>query len=327
MTPQRDGTRFYPGASDPMKRVLVVHYSQSGQLTEIVRSFVGQLHRGKRIDLVWEELQPVHPYPFPWPFFRFMDVFPESVCMYPPQMRPFSFDPATRFDLIILAYQVWFLAPSLPVTGFLKSPEAMVMNGVPVITVVNCKDRWLMAQERVKECIKQLGGKLIDNVVLFQKGNPVTVLVSTLRWLWTGKKDGFWKVFPRAGVSDHEIRGCERFGKAIAQALETGKVAGGHPVLKGLGAVEVDPKIIKQEQVGYSHFLFWGKMLRRVGKQGEWRRIPFLFLFMVYLGCLLLISLPVDLIFKLAINPFRRRALQEEIEYYEQPSGSSRDRL
>ena len=67
-----------------MKMVLIVYYSQSGQLTEIVNSLAGPLHKSRNVEIVWEELQPVNPYPFPWPFFRFLDAFPESVWMDTP---------------------------------------------------------------------------------------------------------------------------------------------------------------------------------------------------------------------------------------------------
>ena len=306
-----------------MKKVLVIHYSQSGQLTEIVKSITRPLLQSKKIELVFEELQPAKPYPFPWPLIKFIDVFPESVLMEPPEMKPFLFDADTRFDLVLLAYQVWFLSPSLPVTGFLKSTKALVMKDVPIITIVNCRDKWLMAQEKVKESLRRIGGKLIDNVALVHQGNPITTLITTLRWLWAGKKEGFWKIFPPAGVSDDDIRGAERFGEAILHALETGEIDKGKPVLKGMGAVKVDADIIQQEEVAQRNFFVWAKILRAAGRQGEWKRLPFLILFMLYLSSLILISIPASVVFKLIVNPLRKKALQKKIEYYEKPSGSS----
>jgi hypothetical protein len=296
-------------------------------LSEIVKSITQPLQENKNIEIVWEELQPAKPYPFPWPFFKFLDVFPESVWMDAPEMRPFSFDPKTRFDLVLLAYQVWYLGPSLPVAGFLKSPEARIMKDRPVITVVNCRDKWLMAQERVKECLKRVGGKLIDNVALVHQGNAITSLITTLRWLWTGKKEGFWKIFPSAGVSDKDIKRAERFGKAIEHALETGEIEKSQPLFRGLGAVRVDPNIIKQEKAAYGNFLVWGKIMKAVGKQGELKRLPFLVLFMLYLSMLILISFPVSLILHIIINPLRKKALLKELRYYEEPSGSSTEKL
>ena len=98
--------------------MLLIHYSQSGQLTEIVKSITDPLRESEQIEIIWEPLQPAKPYPFPWPFFKFLNVFPESVLMEAPEMRPFAFNPRDRFDLIILGHTVWYLAPSLPVTGF-----------------------------------------------------------------------------------------------------------------------------------------------------------------------------------------------------------------
>jgi len=53
-----------------MKRALVIFYSQTGQMKEIVDSVTAPL--GEDFKLVFEELKPVPPYPFPWrgmPFF------------------------------------------------------------------------------------------------------------------------------------------------------------------------------------------------------------------------------------------------------------------
>src|SRR3989304_2795692 len=182
-----------------MIRILALYCSQTGQITRVVRSMMAPLEGRADIQIVWQNLQPKRPYPFPWPFLDFLDVFPESVHMVPPEMEPVSFDPDSHFDLIILAYQVWFLSPSLPVTGFLKSSAARVLKGKPVITVIACRNMWLSAQEKVKAMLTSLGARLIDNVVLVDQGPPWTTFVTTPRWLLTGKKDGFWGIFPAAG--------------------------------------------------------------------------------------------------------------------------------
>jgi hypothetical protein len=44
---------------------------------------------------------------------------PECILGVPPEIEPPGFDPIEPFDLVVLAYQVWFLSPSLPVQGFL----------------------------------------------------------------------------------------------------------------------------------------------------------------------------------------------------------------
>ena len=67
-------------------------------------------------------------YPFPWNLYRFFDVFPECVNHEPPEIEKPQFNPDDKFDLVILAYQVWFLAPSLPIQGFLQSEYAKVLR-------------------------------------------------------------------------------------------------------------------------------------------------------------------------------------------------------
>ena len=170
-------------------------------------------------------------------------------------MKPFSFDPDAKFDLVILAYQVWYLSPSLPVTGFLRSPEARVMKDTPVVTVIGCRDMWLTAQEKVKNHLARVGAKLIDSAVLVDQGKRMTTFITTPRWLMRGKKEGFWRVFPPGGVSQKDIRGVSRFGRAIARALESGEIEKGQSILRGLGAVRVSPNNIRFERSGHRHLL------------------------------------------------------------------------
>ena len=49
-----------------MKKVLVVYYTQSGQLLEILRSLMGPLEESGRVSVTYEELRPVPKFPFPW---------------------------------------------------------------------------------------------------------------------------------------------------------------------------------------------------------------------------------------------------------------------
>lgn len=308
-------------------KVLVVYYSQSGQLEQIVQSIVEPLATHEAIQLTWEQLKPVREYPFPWPILKFLDVFPESIELIPPALQPTSFDPDAHFDLVILAYQVWYLAPSLPVTAFLTSSAARILNGKPVITVVNCRDKWIMAQETVKQFIAKAGGKLIDNVVVSGEGNPFTQLVTSLRWLWTGKRNRFWKIFPPAGISASAIEAASRFGHAIVEALSADTISSGSPVLRGLGAVRVDPELLQQEKVAYFNFKYWGRWIRRCGKPGSPSRWPLLGCFALYLFCLLVVSFPIAVVVKLVINPLRKETLAEQAQQYEEPSGSSRERI
>ena len=137
-----------------MKRILVIHYSQSGQLNRITERFTQPLVDSPDFDVVFECLRPLEEFPFPWPLFQFLDAFPECVHLDAPALHPLRVKPDQDFDLVILAYQVWFLSPSLPVTAFLKGPEAGgLLQGKPVVTLIACRNMWLMAQEQTKKLL------------------------------------------------------------------------------------------------------------------------------------------------------------------------------
>ncbi len=101
-------------------------------------------------------------------------------------------DDEDDFDLIILAYTVWFLSPAIPISSFLKSSYAKKkFKDKPVITLIACRNMWIMAQEKVKVLLKELEATLIDNVVLIDKGSSLETFITTPRWMLTGKKDSF----------------------------------------------------------------------------------------------------------------------------------------
>src|ERR1700704_6614184 len=56
--------------SQKMKRVLVVHFSQTGQLTRVKQRLLSPLAEASDVELVEEVLRPRKPYPFPWPLLR-----------------------------------------------------------------------------------------------------------------------------------------------------------------------------------------------------------------------------------------------------------------
>ena len=203
----------------PRKRVLVVGYSQTGQLARVTERLIAPLREDPGITLHVETLRPERVYPFPWPFFRFFDAFPESAHLRPPALAPLSLRGDEDFDLIILSYQVWFLAPSLPVTAFLKHPLAgALLRGKPVVTVIACRNMWMMAQEKLKGMLTAVGARLIDNVVLTDPAPTLATLITTPVWMLSGRKKGFWGL-PDAGLNEAQIQGMRRFGLALREAL------------------------------------------------------------------------------------------------------------
>ena len=309
-----------------MTRILVLHYSQTGQLTRAVQSMLGPLTGRPDVEIVWQNLEPVEVFPFPWGFFRFFDSFPECIHLDPPPIRPVAFGPEARFDLVILAYQVWFVAPSLPVTAFLQSDAARALRDTPVITFVACRNLWLSAQETVKGILRDLGAWHIDNVVLVDQGPPWATFITTPRWLLTGKKNGFWRVFPAAGVSEADIAGAARFGRALADALPLLQSTRG-PLLSGLGAVNVNAGYIASEKIAHRSLRLWGVLLRAIGRPGNPLRRLVLVAYIVFLVVMILTVMPVGIAVRALLKPLLRERLDAEVARLEAPSGSSTERM
>lgn len=307
-----------------MKRVLVVTYSQTGQLSRVVDAFVQPLINDPSAEVVFETIAPETAYPFPWPFIQFFTTFPEAVVMQAPAMKPFGTHANEDFDLVILAYQVWFLSPSLPTTGFLKSEFAeRVLKDTPVITLIACRDMWLSAQEKVKKELVRLNAKLIDNVVVVDESGSAMSFLSTPMWMFTGKK-GPWPLVPKAGVSEKDIEGCKRFGDRIVDQFE--RLNGEpieQPLLKGLGAVKVKEKTIASELIAHRSFKIWGRILRAIGPQDSRSRYIAVHFYIGFLVILILTLAPIAALLKKIISPFTKKRIAAQKHYYAQPSGEA----
>jgi hypothetical protein len=279
-----------------MKRVLVVHFSQTGQLARVVRALVAPLSEAGDVQLVEEILRPRRPYPFPWPFWRFLDAMPESVLLEAPELEPLGVRPDEHFDLVVLAYQVWYLAPAGPATAFLKSDTGRaLLRDRPVVTVIACRNLWLTAQETVQRLIRGAGGVLRDNVVFTDRAGVLASFITTPRWLLTGKRDGLFGL-PPAGVADADIASAGRFGHALLSALRAGRERGDAPLLGALDAAPVDTRLMLSERAGRRAFAVWARLIRLAGPAGAWTRLPLLALFCAYLVAMILVVVPPSLL-------------------------------
>src|SRR5690554_3110473 len=98
-----------------MKKVLVISYTQTGQLNDILDSLLAPLEQAPDVAVTRCAIRPRAAYPYPWPKEQFFDVFPEAALGIPDALEPV--DPRVLeadYDLVILGYQVWFLSPSIP---------------------------------------------------------------------------------------------------------------------------------------------------------------------------------------------------------------------
>jgi len=304
-----------------MKRVLVLYYSQTGQLSDVVDSFTSPLRENKNIEIVYQNIKPKKSFPFPWGFIEFFDAFPESVYMDGCEIEEFDIS-NKEFDLVILAYTVWFLSPSIPITGFLNSKYSKLLKNRPVITLIACRNMWLMAQEKVKQRLKEIDVTLIDNVVLTDRGNSFATFITTPRWMLTGKKNSILGL-PKAGVDPKEIENSARFGRVLVDALNNNLEKEKTALLRGLGAVRVDEKLIASEKIAHRSFKIWGGLIKKIGKQGDKKRVPILIFYIIFLITLILTVVPITMLIKPLIRKLNSKKVEQEKNYFEMPSGSN----
>jgi flavodoxin len=302
-----------------MKKVLVLYYSQTGQLKKVVDSFISDLGDDEiKVDI--RAIKPKVKYPFPWPFYQFFDEFPESVFMDGCELNPVE-DLEDDYDLIILGYTVWYMAPSIPVTAFMKSAQAKeIFKDKPVVTLVACRDMWVLAQEKIKDMLKDVGARLIDHVALTDQGGEVKSLVTLPRFLLTGKKNAF-AFFPPAGIKQEEIDAASRFGKRLNEALKKDKEKEQEAMLTNLGAVSVNGKLIATEKIANRSFRIWSKLIKLAGKKYSFGRKVVITIYVIFLLLLIFTVIPINILARKILSVFQKEKIKAMEEYYELPSG------
>lgn len=308
------------------KRVLVLGYTQSGQLGRVLDSIAAPLDASRDIEVVRADIAPQRPFPFPWPFLQFFNTFPECVYDDPIALKPLELGDDPDFDLIILGYQVWFLSPSLPVSSFLQTETAQrLFKGKPVVTVIGCRNMWLMAQEKIKDRLAGLGARLVDNIVLTDTAHSATTFISTPLWVLTGKQGPFLGgLVPKAGIPEDEIRAASRFGHAMAEKLCASEEV--QTMLQGLGAVRVQEGLIASERIAHRSFRVWGKALRRLGGQDSVLRKFLLVFYIAFLILMILTVVPLSAALKRLFAPLLRQRTLAQKTYYAAPSGEAHHR-
>jgi len=302
-----------------MKKVLVLYYSQTGQLKSVLDSFISKLP-DEEIQVDIKEIKPKKPYPFPWPFYTFFDEFPESVFMDGCEIEEIE-GLDESYDLIILGYTVWYMAPSIPITAFLNSQQAKgLFKDKPVVTVIACRDMWVLAQEKMKDMLQKLDARLLDNVALTDQGGEVLSLITLPTYMLTGDKK-YFSFLPSAGIKEEDIKKCDRFGERLNKALKEDREKSTKPMLQNLGAVEVNAKLIATEKIATRSFRVWSRLIKLAGKKYSFGRKVVISIYVVFLILLLLTVVPLNIITRKILNLFQKEKLRKMEEYYELPSG------
>lgn len=269
-----------------MKRVLVVYYTQSGQLKEIIDSVLSPL---TEVTIDFLPIDTAEPFPFPWTDEAFFGAFPESYLQIPQPLKPFQLA-HTDYDLVILGYQVWYLSPSIPFNSFLQHPEAKkLLSGKPVITISGTRNMWVMAHQKVKKLLTDCGARLVGNIALTDRHHNHISVITIVQWLFSGDKNKrYLGVFPKAGVADKDIESASVYGTLIAPHLQTGDYTGLQQEIVAHGGVHYKRFLLSAEKKGNRLFGIWAKMI-----YGSKKRKFLLKCFRIYLYIAIWVLMPI----------------------------------
>jgi hypothetical protein len=293
------------------KKILVIYYSQSGQLKDITDNLTAPLiEAGNTVEKVRVEV--VNNYPFPWTGKAFFAVMPDCVHEVPADLKQFHLNEA-RYDLIIFGYQAWFLSPSIPSNSILNHPAMIsVLKDTPVVTITGARNMWIMAMERVKAILRNRGAKLVGNISLVDKHHNLISFITIFYWMFKGKKGRWLNIFPTPGVSDMDIAGTSTFGSTIRNYLDKGTWEGMHDELLQQKAVVVKYNLMFIESKAKRIFRIWAGIIAKKKKKTAWL-VAFKYYLLIALFIAAPIILTVDAIF---FKPFLSERIKRQKQLY-----------
>ncbi len=301
-----------------MKNVLVVYYTQSGQLLDIAKNVTNELEASKDVNLSFYEIKLKENFPFPWNNVDFYDAFPESYLQRPRELIDLD-NPILqkKYDLVILSYQIWYLTPSIPFNSFLKSKAAKpLLENTPVITLIGCRNMWIMAHEKVKKLLKINKANHVGNIVLADRHpNHISVLTIYV-WMYSGIKKRLWGIFPKPGVSDKDIKDAKNFGSPILDSLQSNDFKGLQDNLLSKGAINIKPFLIVTDKRAQIIFGKWANFIDKKSENNPAKRKRLLNYFSFYLTFAIWAIAPIVFIVYLLTYPFSMGTRKKEKYYY-----------
>ncbi|MEO8236294.1 MAG: dialkylresorcinol condensing enzyme DarA [Flavobacterium sp.] len=298
-----------------MKNVLVIYYSQSGQLESIARNIAKPLLNSDEINVVFHEIQLEKPFPFPWNKDAFFDAFPESFLQIPTELKTVPAEILNqKFDLILLHYQVWYLSPSIPINSFLKSSEAKTLfNNTPVVTISGSRNMWVMAQEKIKVLLKNNNAQLKGNVALVDRVGNLISVITIVEWMFSGVKKKYLGIFPLPGVSEKDIVESSKFGEIIHKNLQNNNFDNLQTQLLENNAVKISSYLVKVDKTANKIFNKWSNIINNK-KQS---RKTWLKIFNIYLWLAIWLISPIVYILHVFSYPFFINKIRREKAYYQ----------
>jgi len=302
-----------------MKNVLVIYFSQTGQGKKAIDAVLKPIVQSNDCKVEYALIRPKKAYPYPWSYSEFFDAFPETVNGIPCELEPSNINSTINYDLIIVGYQPWFLNICIPIHSYLKSEEAKnIFHNKPVITIINCRNMWLGAQESMKKNLLQLNAKLVGNIVFADHSSNLVSLVTVLAFVLKGVKEKFLGIFPKYGIREVDLNQGEKYGNSIKQCLSTNNYSDLQKTLNNQGAVVVKGNLLLMEGRGRALFPLYAKFISSKGKSGSKERRLRVKIFGIVLPTAILILSPIITILSRLIPILAKNKFSKVIAYYSQ---------
>ena len=291
-------------------KIAVFYYTQTGQALAIVQK-VCEPFITAGLQVIYKEIIPEEPFPFPWSSRSFFQAFPESRLGVPCRLKTFDLSDVQDADLVIVAGQSWYLSHSIPLHSFFQSDEIRgYLKGRKIVTVDGCRNMWVMKQLKTREYIHDIGAEYVGAIVLQDKAPNLVSVITIIRWLFQNKKEAT-RFLPAAGISPEDLQQATCFGDILLDTLRQGTFDTLQERFMGKKALTFLPNVYFIEKNG---FKLWGQWARFILKKGAYQspeREPYLRLFKYYLFFVLYAISPFGLLFYYLTYPFRVASLRK----------------
>lgn len=296
-----------------MKSILVIYYSQSGQLDRIIDNFLIPFDQNL-IDRI--KIIPAKPFPWPWTGKEFFDAMPESILENGMELNPMNFS-TDNYNLIIVGYQPWYLSPSIPTTALFKNEKFFsLLKNKPVITIIGSRNMWLNSQEIIREHIHKAGGQLVANIPLIDRHNNFISAYSILQWMITGVKKRYHGIFPWPGVSEKDISEANVFGEIVWSAFGNKSYDFLQQKILDTGKIHLGTDILFIELKAKKIFRKFATLIKRKGTTPE-KRAFYISLFKYYLVIALFFVAPiVFFIYTISFRPVMYFSNKRKKQYF-----------
>ncbi len=302
-----------------MKKILVIYFTQTGQARTAIDATLKPLVENKDYEIDYELISPKTTFSYPWGYQEFMDAFPENVFGIPMELQPLKINTDKNYELIFIAYQPWFLSVCRPISSFLQTPEAKkLLNGKPVITLINCRNMWLGAQEKMKKYLLEANAKLVGNMVFPDHSSNLTSLVTVLAFELKGIKENFMGIFPRYGIHQKDLDAASSIGSEIKNCIEKNDYAPLQPKIVAANLNFLRANIMIMEGRGRAMFPLYANYIRKKGDSGNPARKTRVRIFGIVLPTAILLLSPIITIVARLTPLIVPGKMKREIAYYQQ---------